>query len=57
MNSVTKEQQALYQNAKFVIFVKKSLKINMLRIKNIAKLGTIVIMQSNIEVLHIACVI
>ena len=36
---------------KYVIIPKKSLKINML--KNIRKLGTIVIMQVNIEVLHI----
>ena len=36
---------------KSVIIVKKSLKINML--KNIRKLGTIAIMQVNIEVLHI----
>ena len=42
---------------KFVMFVKKSLKINMLKIKNTAKLGIIVIIQVNIEVLHIAYVI
>ena len=37
---------------KFVIFVKKYLKINMLKIKNFGKLGTIVIIQGNIEVLQ-----
>ena len=30
----------------FVIFVKKNLKINVLKIKNIVKLGTIVIIQA-----------
>ena len=42
---------------KSIIFVKKSLKIKMLKIKNNVKLGTIVIMQVNIDVLHIAYVI
>ena len=42
---------------KSVIFVKKRLKINMLKIKNIVKLEIIVIIQANIEVLHIAYVI
>ena len=40
-----------------VIFAEESLKINMLKIKNIAKLGTIVIIWVNIEVQHIAYVI
>ena len=42
---------------KFVTFVKKGLKINMLKIKIILKLGTIVIIQGNIEVLHTAYII
>ena len=42
---------------KSIIFVKKDLKIKMLKIKNNVKLGTIVIMQVNIDVLHIAYVI
>ena len=42
---------------KSAIFVKKSLKINVLKIKNIAKLGTIVIIKVNLELLHIAYVI
>ena len=42
---------------KFVLFVKKTLSINMLKIKNIVNLGTIVIIQGNIEMLHIAYVI
>ena len=41
----------------FAIIVKNNLKINMLTIKNIVKLATIVIMQVNIEVTHIAHVI
>ena len=42
---------------KSVVFVKKKLKINILKIKNIVKLEVIVIMQENIKVLHIAYVI
>ena len=38
---------------KSVIFVKKNVKANMKKIKNIAKLGTIAIKQVIIEVLHI----
>ena len=37
---------------KIVIFVKKNLKINMLKTKNIVNLGTVVIVQMKIEVLH-----
>ena len=40
-----------------VIFVKKDLKISISKIKNIVKLEIIVIMQNNIEVLHISYVI
>ena len=42
---------------KSIIFIKKSLKINMLKIKNIVKLGTIVIIHVNIEVLVTAYII
>ena len=42
---------------KSVIFVKKSLSINMLKIKNIVNLPIIVIIQGKIQVLHIAYVI
>ena len=38
----------------FILFVKKSLNINMLKIKIIVKLETIVIIQGNKEVLQIA---
>ena len=36
-----------------VMFVKKSLKINMIKIKNIAKLENSVIKQMIIEMLHV----
>ena len=38
----------------FAIFVDKSLKINMLKIKMITKVQIIIIIQVNIEVMHIA---
>ena len=40
-----------------VIFAKKDLKISISKVKNIVKLEIIVIMQNNIEVLHISYVI
>ena len=43
------------ETQKLVLFVKKNLEIKML--EYIAKLGTVVIMQENIEVLNIAYVI
>ena len=42
---------------KSVIFVKKNLKISIWNIKNIVNLEIIVIVQGNIEALHIASVI
>ena len=42
---------------KSVIFVKKNLKINILKIKNIIKLELIVIIKGNIEVLRKAYLI
>ena len=42
---------------KSVLFVKKDLKINIWKIKNIVKLEIIVITQENIELLHITYVI
>ena len=39
------------------LFVKKDLKINIWKIKNIVKLEIIVITQENIELLHITYVI
>ena len=52
MKLLTKQQQKM-KNQKSVIFVRKNLKINMRKIKNIAKLDIIVI-QGNMEVLRIA---
>ena len=40
-----------------VVFVKRDFRINMQKINNIVTLEIIVIMQVNIEVLHIAYVI
>ena len=40
-----------------ILFVKKSLKINMLKIKNISQIRIIVIIQMNIQVLHTVYVI
>ena len=57
MNSSTNKQQKSCQNAKIVVFIKKNLKIDMLKIKNILKLGTIAIILGSIEVLHIAYII
>ena len=42
---------------KSAIFLKKNLKINILRTKSITKFGTIVIVQDDIEVLHVKHVI
>ena len=52
---LTNEQQKSYKSAEICyICQEKFVKINELKIKNIVKLGTIVIIQVNIEVLHIA---
>ena len=39
---------------KFVIFVKKIVKLNILKINNAVNVEIIVIIQRNLEVLHIA---
>ena len=60
MKLLTKKQQKAYENMemqKYVKFVKKNVKNKHLKDKNIIKLEIIVIMQGNIEVLHIAYVI
>ena len=57
MKLLTKEQQESYENAKIWYICKENLKINIWKIKNIIKLEIIVIIQWNIEVLHIAYVI
>ena len=57
MKLLIKEQQKSYENEKIAMFVKKSLKVNIVKIKFIINLGVIVIIQVNIEVLYIAHVI
>ena len=42
---------------KYAMFVKNRSKINMLKIRNLVKLEIMVIMQVNIKVLHITCLI
>ena len=42
---------------KFAMFVNKSLKTNMLKIKNLVKVERVVIMQANVEVLDIVYII
>ena len=57
MKSVTNEQQTPCQNAKIYICKGKFEDKHAKDRKNIVKLGTIVVMQGNIEVLHIAYVL
>ena len=57
MKLLTNEQRNCMKMLKYVIFVKKSLKINMLKIKCIVKLEIIVFVQVNKEVLHMVYVI
>ena len=52
MKLLTNEHQKHMKMQKFVIFVKNKLKINMLKTKNIVKLGTIVIIRGSKEVLQ-----
>ena len=49
---LSKEQQKSYQIQNTVISVKKTLEMNMCKIKNIVKLEIIVTIQGNIKVLH-----
>ena len=42
---------------KYLISVKENLKVNMIKIENILKLRTTVIIQVNVEVLHIAYIV
>ena len=49
-NEVVNKEQKSYNNS--AMFSEKSLKINMLKIKDIVKLGIIIIMEWNIELLH-----
>ena len=47
----------IWKKQNSVVFVKNKLKINILKIKSKVNLGTIVIIQMNIEMLHMTHVI
>ena len=53
MKLLTKEQQKSCENEKIPYTCEKKLKINVWKVKNIEKLEIIVIIQANVEVLHI----
>ena len=57
MKLLTSKHENSYDNVKSFIIVKKSLKINILKIKNTLKSEIIFVMQVNKEVLHIAYVV
>ena len=57
MKLLTKEQQESYENAKICYICKENFEDNYDKIKNIVKLGTIAIIQVNIEMRHIGYVI
>ena len=57
MKLITKELQKSYQNAKNCYICKEKLRDKYAKDKNMVKLGIIVIIQGNIEVLRIAYVI
>ena len=51
------KNEQLIKMKRFVLFVKTNLNVNILKVKIIVKLGTIVIIQGNTEVLHLAYLI
>ena len=57
MKLLTNEQQESYENAKICYFCKEKFENKYLKDKNIVTLKIIVIIQENIEVLHLAYVI
>ena len=57
MKLITKELQKSYQNAKNCYICKEKLRDKYAKEKNMVKLGIIVIIQGNIEMLRIAYVI
>ena len=57
MKLLINEQQKLHEDVKNGYICKEKFEINMLKIKNIVKLGIIVVIQQNREVLHIAYII
>ena len=54
---LTDQQQKHFKTKKPTILAKKNLKINMIQIVNIVKLGATIIIQENIEMMRIAYVI
>ena len=54
---LTTKHENSYDNGKSFIIVKKSLKINILKIKNTLKFEIIFVIQVNKKVLHIAHVV
>ena len=57
MRLLTTKQSNSYKNAKACCISKNNVNINMLKIKTIENLGTIVIITDNIELLHVPYVI
>ena len=57
MKLLIEEQQESYENVKGCYICQKVLKIILWKIKNILKLEIVVIIQGNIEMLHIVYVI
>ena len=57
MKLLTNEQQESYENAKICYICKEKFENKYLKDKNIVTLKIIVIIQENIEVLHLAYVI
>ena len=53
MKLLAKEQQESYENAKICYICKEKFEKKYLKDKNIVKLEIIIIIQENIEVLHI----
>ena len=57
MKLLTNKQKESYENARICYICKEKFEDKHAKDKNLIKLGTIVIVQENIERLHIACVI
>ena len=55
MNTLTNEQQKSYQIEKICYICKEKVKENMLKITIIVNIGTIVIIQGNIDVPYVTC--
>ena len=55
MNTLTNEKQKSYQIEKICYICKEKVKENMLKITIIVNIGTIVIIQGNIDVPYVTC--